>query len=86
MTGRGKARLSAKKVAKIFMDSENYLFDDDSDDSSAEWDWSCQGSWPREGSLPDPGWAGCRVCKKRGTVKSVKLPSVQVNVSTSITL
>jgi hypothetical protein len=40
MTGRGKARLSAEKVAEIFMDSdsENDLFDDDSDDSSVEQD------------------------------------------------
>jgi hypothetical protein len=40
MTGRGKARLSAEKVAEIFMasDSENDLFDDSSDDSSVERD------------------------------------------------
>jgi hypothetical protein len=82
MTGRGKARLSAEKVAEIFMDSdsENYLFDDDSDDSSAEWDPARgrgQGRAARQiqdGPLLCPyGQRGCRVCKKRGTVKSVKL-------------
>jgi hypothetical protein len=58
MTGRGKARLSAEKVAEIFMDSdsENDLFDDNSDDSSAERD-PARGRGQGRAAPPDPGWA-----------------------------